>query len=170
MRRIDKVKSWLSNSCAYRDVYEHRSRQRHENSCHWFLNTTEYCKWKNSAFDDRQANNIDSLDANWHERVLFAQGEFVSSQGHDSITRSESVRYAVLFLLRCFYSSRSCICRLSGHSRGRNLHIRPVLHHFPTTGTRNKLISNSCTRLWQNLHIHQGHRGSGVGGRGFEYQ
>ncbi|KAF2635935.1 hypothetical protein P280DRAFT_473562 [Massarina eburnea CBS 473.64] len=73
MRRIDKIKAWLSNNCAYRDVYEHRVRQRHPNTCTWFLDSEEYCKWKNVPFNQTLANDTIGFQQNWHDRVLFVQ-------------------------------------------------------------------------------------------------
>lgn len=74
VRRVDKVKAWLSNCCSYLDVYEHRLRQRHPSSCAWFLGTEEYCKWKHAPFDQASANNTDELERSWHDRVLIVQG------------------------------------------------------------------------------------------------
>lgn len=75
LRRIDKVKAWLSNCCSYRDIYEHKISQRHPSSCAWFLESQKYCHWKNKPFDERNANSIDSLTESWHERILFVQGK-----------------------------------------------------------------------------------------------
>ncbi|KAF2692106.1 hypothetical protein K458DRAFT_381930 [Lentithecium fluviatile CBS 122367] len=73
MRRVDKVKAWLSNACSYRDIYEHRIQQRHPNSCAWFLRTDEYCKWRNAPFDHGPANDAEELKRTWQDRVLFVQ-------------------------------------------------------------------------------------------------
>ncbi|KAF2652460.1 hypothetical protein K491DRAFT_718890 [Lophiostoma macrostomum CBS 122681] len=67
MRRIARVKAWISDCCAYRDIYDLRARQRHPKTCSWFLSALEYCQWKNAPFDRQRANN------DWHERVLFVQ-------------------------------------------------------------------------------------------------
>ncbi|PVH94142.1 hypothetical protein DM02DRAFT_646105 [Periconia macrospinosa] len=75
MRRIDKIKAWLSNDCAYQDVYEHRMRQRHPNTCSWFLETAEYCSWKNLSFDQTVTDDIDALERTWHDRILFVQAK-----------------------------------------------------------------------------------------------
>jgi len=74
VRRVDKIKAWLENCCAYRDVFEHRNRQRHPNTCTWFLNTPQYCKWKSAPFEGRLANDEDELQTSWHERIVFVQG------------------------------------------------------------------------------------------------
>jgi hypothetical protein len=78
VRRIDKVKTWLANTCGYQEIYEHRVGQKHSNSCSWFLDTLEYSRWKNRPFEEQPANDLDSLSSNWHERVLFVQGEYTS--------------------------------------------------------------------------------------------
>ncbi|KAF1960373.1 hypothetical protein CC80DRAFT_292716 [Byssothecium circinans] len=75
MRRIDKIKAWLSNNCAYRDIFEHRARQRHPNTCTWFLNIAKYREWKNAPFDQASANNTDILERHWYDRVLFVQAK-----------------------------------------------------------------------------------------------
>ncbi|PSN68713.1 hypothetical protein BS50DRAFT_490737 [Corynespora cassiicola Philippines] len=75
LRRIDKVKNWLSNCCAYQDVYEHRIRERHPNTSSWFLNSTKYSKWKNAPFNETLANDTDELEQTWHDRVLFVQAK-----------------------------------------------------------------------------------------------
>ncbi|KAF2184456.1 hypothetical protein K469DRAFT_185232 [Zopfia rhizophila CBS 207.26] len=73
-KRIHRIKSWLS-SFEYREIYERSTRQRHPNSGSWFLNTAEYCKWKNAPFSDATANNLEALKANWHDRILFVQAK-----------------------------------------------------------------------------------------------
>ncbi|CAI6338080.1 unnamed protein product [Periconia digitata] len=75
MRRIDKIKAWLSNDCAYQDVYEHRMRQRHPQTCSWFLEMEEYCAWKNFSFYQGLTSNFDDLEETWHDRVLFVQAK-----------------------------------------------------------------------------------------------
>jgi hypothetical protein len=92
LRRVDRVKAWLSNCCAYRDVYEYKIRQRYPNSCTWFLKTPQYCKWKNTPFDGRLANDTDNLQTSWHERIVFVQAKagfgktFLSGQVIDDLT------------------------------------------------------------------------------------
>lgn len=75
LKRVDKVKAWLSNCCSYRDIYEHKISQRHPDTCAWFLESEKYCRWKNKPFNERTANSIDSLTETWHERILFVQGK-----------------------------------------------------------------------------------------------
>ncbi|KAF2266654.1 hypothetical protein CC78DRAFT_531460 [Lojkania enalia] len=74
MRRVDKVKVWLSSS-DYRDVYEQSRLQRHPNSCTWFLDIPEYCNFKNTPFDSRFADDIDTLTTSRHDRILFVQAK-----------------------------------------------------------------------------------------------
>jgi hypothetical protein len=75
VKRIDKIKAWLSSDCAYRDVYEHHALQRHFNTCNWFLRNEKYCEWKNTFFGNHAENDFDRFEKNWHDRVLFVQGE-----------------------------------------------------------------------------------------------
>ncbi|KAF2441663.1 hypothetical protein P171DRAFT_418371 [Karstenula rhodostoma CBS 690.94] len=75
MRRIDRIKTWLDGNCSYRDVYEYRLRQRHPNTCAWFLDNEKYCRWKNIPFEDESANDTDRLENHWQHRVLFVQAE-----------------------------------------------------------------------------------------------
>ncbi|OAG07638.1 uncharacterized protein CC84DRAFT_1089035 [Paraphaeosphaeria sporulosa] len=75
MRRIDRIKTWLDSNCSYRDIYEHRLRQRHPNTCAWFLDNEKYCRWRNIPFDDESANDTDRLENHWQHRVLFVQAE-----------------------------------------------------------------------------------------------
>jgi hypothetical protein len=97
LRRVDRVKAWLSNCCAYQDVYEHRIQQRHPNTCTWFLNVPQYCKWRNTPFDGRLANDTDNLHTSWHERIVFVQAKlgygktFLSGQVIDNLTRTEDL-------------------------------------------------------------------------------
>jgi hypothetical protein len=97
LRRVDRVKAWLSNCCAYQDVYEHRSQQRHPSTCTWFLNIPQYCKWRNAPFDERLANDTDNLHTSWHERIVFVQAKlgygktFLSGQVIDDLTRAEDL-------------------------------------------------------------------------------
>jgi hypothetical protein len=74
VRRIQRIKSWLSNCNGYQDIYEHRVHQRHPNTCGWFLTNPVYCRWKNAPFDQKTANNTAALDCTWHDRILFVQG------------------------------------------------------------------------------------------------
>ncbi|KAF2273239.1 uncharacterized protein EI97DRAFT_436295 [Westerdykella ornata] len=73
VRRIDKVKSWLSSDSIYQDIYRHRFTQVLDGSCNWFLETPEYSAWKTAPFGERNANDLDSLRVDWHGRVLFVQ-------------------------------------------------------------------------------------------------
>lgn len=66
---------WLSNCCAYQDIYERGAKQKHAGSCSWFLEEPKYCRWKNTPFDERIANDTDALQAGWHDRILFVQAE-----------------------------------------------------------------------------------------------
>ncbi|ORY12258.1 hypothetical protein BCR34DRAFT_306723 [Clohesyomyces aquaticus] len=73
-KRVDRVKTWLSSG-EYRLIYEQSVRQRHSDSCSWFLDAPKYCRWKNAPFDERDANDLDVLKGNWHDRVLFVQAK-----------------------------------------------------------------------------------------------
>ncbi|KAF1976012.1 hypothetical protein BU23DRAFT_578826 [Bimuria novae-zelandiae CBS 107.79] len=75
MRRVDRVKTWLGNSCSYRDAYVHRLNQRHPNTCAWFLSEEKYCRWRNVPFDTETANDTEHLETGWQHRVLFVQAE-----------------------------------------------------------------------------------------------
>jgi hypothetical protein len=75
VRRIDRIKTWLDSNYSYRDVYEHRLRQRHPNTCAWFLDDEKYCRWRSIPFDNGSANNTDRLENDWQHRVLFVQGQ-----------------------------------------------------------------------------------------------
>jgi hypothetical protein len=72
---VDKVKTWLSNTCSYRDIYKYRLRQRHPESCAWFLNSEEYCRWRNAPFKQATADDAEELERTWQDRVLFVQGK-----------------------------------------------------------------------------------------------
>ncbi|KAL5411566.1 hypothetical protein PMIN04_010197 [Paraphaeosphaeria minitans] len=74
-RRIDRIKTWLDSNCSYRDIYEHRLKQRHPNTCAWFLDNEKYCRWRNIPFDQESANDTDRLENHWQHRVLFVQAE-----------------------------------------------------------------------------------------------
>lgn len=75
VRRVDKVKTWLSNTCSYRDIYEHRLRQRHPDSCAWFLGSEQYCKWKSAPFNQATVDDAEELERTWQDRVLFVQAK-----------------------------------------------------------------------------------------------
>jgi hypothetical protein len=72
---VDKVKIWLSNTCSYRDIYEHRLQQRYANSCTWFLDSDEYCRWRNAPFELPTTNNSAELERTWQDRMLFVQAK-----------------------------------------------------------------------------------------------
>jgi hypothetical protein len=73
VRRVDRVKTWLSNTCSYRDIYEHRLRQRHPDSCAWFLGSEEYCRWRIAPFKQATVDDAEELERTWQDRVLFVQ-------------------------------------------------------------------------------------------------
>jgi hypothetical protein len=39
------------------------------------MSIPDYYEWKNMPFEEQDATNMESLKTNWHERVLFVQGE-----------------------------------------------------------------------------------------------
>ncbi|KAF2018188.1 hypothetical protein BU24DRAFT_166726 [Aaosphaeria arxii CBS 175.79] len=75
IRRLDKVKGWLSSCCAYRDTYEQSLNSSHSGSGSWFLNIPEYCRWKNTPFNETNANSTDHLSETWLGRLLFVQAK-----------------------------------------------------------------------------------------------
>lgn len=74
LRRIESVRSWLA-STSQRGQIDATHRTGHANSCNWFLDLAQYRKWKNTDFNERQANDTSALRDDWHDRVLFVQGE-----------------------------------------------------------------------------------------------
>ena len=77
------MKAWLDSKCSYRDVYEHRLRQRHPNTCGWFLSNEKYCRWRNVPFGvDVIDNKEEHFKDDWQHRVLFVQGKRLTNLIH----------------------------------------------------------------------------------------
>ncbi|CAO2658715.1 Nn.00g064380.m01.CDS01 [Neocucurbitaria sp. VM-36] len=75
LRRVEKVKLWLSNCPSLFEAPDSGPRQRSLNSCAWFLEMPAYRKWKNDSFEKGKANDITELENTWQHRVLFVQAD-----------------------------------------------------------------------------------------------
>ncbi|KAF2833974.1 hypothetical protein CC86DRAFT_312197 [Ophiobolus disseminans] len=74
MRRIEIVRGWLSNSLVSKQTYRDINSDD-IGSCNWFLDMTKYRKWKSRAFERSRANDLQALQSDWHDRILFVQAD-----------------------------------------------------------------------------------------------
>lgn len=74
LRRVEKIKLWLSSGPSSVEVPNSNSRQQSLSSCAWFFETPAYLKWKNGSFEKSKANDKNDLEDTWQHRVLFVQG------------------------------------------------------------------------------------------------
>lgn len=74
LRRVDKIKRWLSNSSSSVEDCDSGSQYQSSSTSPWFLQDPAYRRWKGGRFDRSQANDEHILESNWQHRVLFVQG------------------------------------------------------------------------------------------------
>jgi hypothetical protein len=77
VKRVEKVKIWLSGSSVVDTDINRDYQQQHANPCAWFLQMPLYCKWRYQPFDPHSANDSEALKATWQHRILFVQGTFI---------------------------------------------------------------------------------------------
>ncbi|KAF1849900.1 uncharacterized protein K460DRAFT_326227 [Cucurbitaria berberidis CBS 394.84] len=75
LRRVAKIKAWLSNRSSQAEKPDSGARQHSPNSCAWFLETQAYRNWKSDPFDRSKANDTNALENTWQHRVLFVQAK-----------------------------------------------------------------------------------------------
>ncbi|OAL48734.1 hypothetical protein IQ07DRAFT_513277 [Pyrenochaeta sp. DS3sAY3a] len=75
LRRVDKIKRWLSNSSSSVEDCDSGSQYQSSNPSPWFLQDPAYRRWKGGRFDRSQANDEHVLESNWQHRVLFVQAK-----------------------------------------------------------------------------------------------
>jgi hypothetical protein len=74
MKRVEIVCKWHLNDSPSQHVSTGANQLEYLGSCNWFLDTKKYFKWKKQAFERSRANDINALQDDWHDRVLFVQG------------------------------------------------------------------------------------------------
>jgi hypothetical protein len=89
MRRVDIVRRWISKSSQH-VISRESTRVEHLGSCNWFLELQKYRTWKHRPVERQHANSAEALQNDWHDRILFVQGEhyFVYLQAPISLTQA----------------------------------------------------------------------------------
>lgn len=84
IKRVTIIQKWLSSSS--RPPASEKTCMEHLGSCNWFFGLAKYRKWKGQQFDRHRANDTSILQGDWHDRVLFVQGEILFTAAMTSLT------------------------------------------------------------------------------------